>query len=126
MADPKKSQDKESFIGHPDRPEIKLNPDDLITNLRVRDLAALLGLGEKSLIQEGGRGGSKGSIKDFDYDPKHYLKEARDYKYDKDAIFDHPYPPRGFGGPDPALRQTVDVLVTEVAQLREAINQLRR
>jgi len=95
------NQGKEPFVGQQDRPDVRLNPDDPITNLRVRDLAALLGGGAKSLILEGY--GHKG-VKDYG----------------------DTYVVGGGSGPDPTLRQTVDALVREVAQLREEVKQLRR
>jgi len=118
------NQSKEPFVGQQDRPDIKLNPDDPITNLRVRDLAALLGGGAKSLILES----HKGHLKDiFDSPPKHLIKEANDAKIAKDVKdYGDTYTVGGGSGPDPTLRQTVDALVREVAQLREEVKQLRR
>ena len=120
------NQGKEPFVGQQDRPDVKLNPDDPITNLRVRDLAALLGGGAKSLILE--NYGNKGHLKDIlDLPPKHYIKEANDAKLLKDVKdYGDTYVVGGGSGPDPTLRQTVDALVREVAQLREEVKQLRR
>jgi hypothetical protein len=54
MAEQKGPQGKGSFIGSQDRPDVKLNLDEPITNLRVRDLVALLGAGviAKSVIAD--------------------------------------------------------------------------
>ena len=44
MADQKKAEEvKEPFVAGQDRPEVKLNPDQPLSELRVRDLQAILG-----------------------------------------------------------------------------------
>jgi hypothetical protein len=75
---------KEPFIGSSDRPEVKLDLDMPITDLRVRDLAAILGqIGSKSPFEVG-----KTPIKDFFDKPfpeevKDFLKEVKIEKVEK-------------------------------------------
>jgi hypothetical protein len=132
MPEPTAGQSKEPFVGQQDRPEVGLNPDDPITSLRVRDLVALLGAGTKSAVLDAVV--PKGAIKDLvDYPPKgiakefHDAKQAKDGKDAKDYVDAHTVPLGRYGvDPDPGLRQAVDALVREVAQLREEVRQLRR
>ena len=122
MADEKESQRKQPFVGHQDRPEVGVNPDEPISSLRVRDLLALLKLGAKSLVLD--TQGPKSHFKDvIDAPPKHFIKEA--YEKDLKDIADT-YVIGGSNVPDPTLRQTIDALVKEVAQLREEVNRLKR
>jgi hypothetical protein len=137
MADEKESQRKQPFVGHQDRPEVGVNPDEPISSLRVRDLLALLKLGAKSLVldTQGPKShfkdvidtqgqGPKSLFKDvIDAPPKHFIKEA--YEKDLKDIADT-YVIGGSNVPDPTLRQTIDALVKEVAQLREEVNRLKR
>lgn len=75
---------KEPFIGSADRPEVKLDLDMPVTELRVRDLAAILGqIGAKSPFEVG-----KTPIKDFFDKPfpevvKDYVKELKNEKVEK-------------------------------------------
>lgn len=75
---------KEPFIGSSDRPEVRIDLDMPLTDLRVRDLAAILGqLGSKSPFEAG-----KTAIKDF-FDKefpevaKDFLKEVKIEKVEK-------------------------------------------
>ena len=75
---------KEPFIGQSDRPEVKLDLDMPLTELRVRDLAAILAqTGSKSPFEAG-----KTSIKDFFDKPfpevaKDFVKELKIEKVEK-------------------------------------------
>lgn len=75
---------KEPFIGAADRPEVRLDLDMPVTELRVRDLAAILGqVGGKSPFEAG-----KTSIKDFFDKPfpevaKDFIKELKIEKVEK-------------------------------------------
>ena len=117
---------KEPFVGAQDRPEMRLNPDEPITHLRVRDLIALLGVvGTKSVVAETPLG-HKSHLKDvLDAAAKTAVKDVSDAwrKEIKDMADTYVI---GGGSIDPGLARTVDALVREVAQLREAVNQLRR
>ena len=86
MAAPKRSSGapKQPFVGSEDRPEVKLDLDMPVNDLRVRDLAAILGhLVGKSPFEVG-----KTSIKDFFDKPfpevaKDYVKELKPEKVEK-------------------------------------------
>lgn len=86
MADNNKGKDdsNEPFIGSADRPEVKIDLDQPISELRVRDLAAILGhLSPKSPSEIG-----KAPIKDFFDKPfpertKDFLKEIKIEKIEK-------------------------------------------
>jgi len=75
---------KEPFIGSADRPEVKLDLDMPVTELRVRDLAAILGqVGSKSPFEVG-----KTPLKDFFDKPfpevaKDFVKELKIEKVEK-------------------------------------------
>ena len=84
MADPKRpgNTPKQPFVGTADRPEVRLDLDQPVNELRVRDLAAILGhLVQKSPVFEVG----KTPIKDFFDKPfpevaKDYVKELKPEK----------------------------------------------
>jgi len=86
MANPKAPADtaKQAFVGAADRPEVRLDLDMPINQLRVRDLAAILGhLSQKSPFEVG-----KTPIKDFFDKPfpevaKDYVKEVKPEKFEK-------------------------------------------
>lgn len=85
MADRNQDDDKKQpFIGSADRPEVRLDLDMPVTELRVRDLAAILGhLSAKSTFEAG-----KTPIKDFFEKPfpeeaKDILKEVKIEKVEK-------------------------------------------
>ena len=86
MANPKEPADtaKQAFVGAADRPEVRLDLDMPVNQLRVRDLAAILGhLSQKSPFEAG-----KTSIKDFFDKPfperaKDYVKEVKPEKFEK-------------------------------------------
>ena len=75
---------KQPFVGSADRPAVRLDLDMPLTELRVRDLAAILGhLGSKSPFEAG-----KTPIKDFFDKPfpeeaKDFLKEIKIEKVEK-------------------------------------------
>ncbi len=80
---------KEPFIGSGDRPEVSIDLDQPVSDLRVRDLAAILGhLTSKSASELG-----KAPIKDF-FDKqfpertKDFLKEIKNEKPEKPEKFE--------------------------------------
>jgi|KBSMisStandDraft_5_1062788.scaffolds.fasta_scaffold03328_11 hypothetical protein len=85
MADAKRPTPKQPFVGTADRPEVRLDLDQPVNELRVRDLAAILGhLIQKSPFFEVG----KTPIKDFFDKPfpevaKDYVKELKPEKFEK-------------------------------------------
>jgi hypothetical protein len=82
---------KQPFVEATDRPEVKLSLDMPVSELRVRDLAAILGhLTQKSPFEVG-----KTPIKDF-FD-KPFPEEAKDYvKEVKPEKFEKPEKPEKF------------------------------
>jgi hypothetical protein len=77
MADEKEKTSREAFVGKGDRPEVRLNPDAPISELRVRDLATILGLGSRKDFWDG----KDWQKDDFDgpFDPKPW-KEGKEFK----------------------------------------------
>lgn len=47
----KKESAKQPFVAQEDRPEVRIDPDTPVSELRVRDLSAILGLGTKSAFE---------------------------------------------------------------------------
>jgi hypothetical protein len=82
---------KQPFVGAADRPKVRLDLDMPVNELRVRDLAAILGhLSQKSPFEVG-----KTPIKDF-FD-KPFPEEAKDYvKEVKPEKFEKPEKPEKF------------------------------
>ena len=97
MADPDKNQkgatdpSKQPFVSQDDRPEVQLKPDTPLTELRVRDLAAILGaLASKSPFEVG-----KTPLKDFFDKPfpevaKDFIKEIKPENIEKPQKFEKP------------------------------------
>ncbi len=65
------AEGKEPFIGGEDRPDVELKPDMPVTELRVRDLSALL---QQSIVLK------KREFKDFIKDVKNEKIEIKDWK----------------------------------------------
>ena len=85
MAD--KSESKEPFVSKEDRPEVKLKPDTPLTELRVRDLAAILGAINTKNPFEAGKTPLKDFFdKDFPEQAKDFIKEIKPEKLDKSEI----------------------------------------
>jgi hypothetical protein len=119
-------QPKQAFIPQGDRPEVGIDPDTPLSELRVRDLAALLGpLQAKSPFEVG-----KTPIKDFFDKPfpevvKDYLKEIKPEKLELDGGLS----PANTVGPDPGLEQVIEAvaaLTNQVGQLANQVEELRR
>jgi hypothetical protein len=97
MADTTKDEEgigdpsKQPFVSSEDRPEVKLRPDTPLTELRVRDLAAILGaLTAKTPFEVG-----KTPLKDFFDKPfpevvKDFLKEVKPEQFEKPVKFEKP------------------------------------
>jgi hypothetical protein len=83
MADESK---KEPFVSQGDRPEVKLKPDTPLSELRVRDLAAIIGAATKNPFEVG-----KTPLKDFFDKPfpeeaKDFIKEIKPEKFEKNEL----------------------------------------
>ena len=77
---------KEPFVPQGDRPEVKLKPDTPLSELRVRDLAAIIGAATKSPFEVG-----KTPLKDFFDKPfpeeaKDFIKELKPEKFEKNEL----------------------------------------
>ena len=82
--DPKNQSSKEAFVSQADRPEVKLDLDMPINDLRVRDLAAILGLvGGKSPFEAGKTPLKDFFDKDFPEVAKDFVKELKIEKVEK-------------------------------------------
>lgn len=140
---------KEPFVPQADRPEVRLGSDTPVSELRVRDLAALLGqLGTGKDFWDG-----KDWVKD-DFDgpvikwkeqkeskdkekekpeklekreklEKPEMKEVKAEKIEVDGVFEPSIPL----GPDPRLDQAIQAisgLTAQVTQLANQVEQLKR
>ena len=88
MANPKQGAEikksKQPFVAQADRPEVKLDLDMPINELRVRDLAAILGLLTNKSPFEAGKTPLKDFFdKDFPEIAKDYVKELKIEKVEK-------------------------------------------
>jgi hypothetical protein len=146
--DPEKAS-KQPFVSQADRPEVKLKSDTPLSELRVRDLATILG-------QVGGTGKDfwdgkdwqkddlDGTIKDKEIKEIKEVKEVKDKDKDKreklekpeakelkaeklelDGVFEAGVPQ----GPDPRLDQVVQALsglTVRVGQLADQVEELKK
>ena len=121
------SQSKEPFVGEGDRPQVRLDPDMPISELRVRDLTAILG----RIIPKRW----KGELKEFKEHKEVKLEKNEKLEFEK--LDKHPgfenvpdfgdlFDPR----PDPfrqvvevvtGLNQRVEQLADQVAKLQEQV-----
>jgi hypothetical protein len=121
-------ESKKPFVSQEDRPEVKLDPDRPIAELRVRDLATILGdaLTRKSLHKEFKN--EKFELKEF----KHEHKEFKNEKFEKNEkqefdiipkrVFE-PGPDPTAGG-DPVINQVIQAVSGLAAQVSKLANQV--
>jgi hypothetical protein len=154
MADKDTEQtSKQPFVSQADRPEVRLKSDTPLTELRVRDLAYLLGqIGGTRKDFWDGKDWQKDDFdgplvikgwkeeKEFKDEEKEKDKEkekeklekpekpeAKEYKVEKlelDGVFE-----AGLRGPDPRLDQVVQALsglTVRVAELADQVEELRK
>lgn len=119
---------REPFVSQGDRPEVRLDPDAPLSELRVRDLAAILGpMAGKNPNFEVGKTG----LKDFFDKPspevaKDFLKEVKSEKLE---IAETGFDPTALPGPDPRLDQVIQAVTgmnTQVSQLADQVAELQR
>ena len=147
-------ESKEPFVSSEDRPEVRLNLDTPLSELRVRELSTILG----SLIGKNPFEVGKTPLKDFFDKPfpettKDFVKESKPEIFDKPARFekhvkfekfekgeikeikaekaetDGVFDPGTSVGPDPRLEQliqTVTGLTKQVSQLANQVEELRK
>jgi hypothetical protein len=119
---------KRPFVSEEERPEVKLDPDKPITELRVRDLTAILsGLTLKKFDH-------KELLKEFKNE-KHELKfelKDKNEKFEKfekiehdpvKYVFDTVVDPTRIG-PDPALNQIIQTVAGLAAQVGKLANEV--
>jgi hypothetical protein len=131
---------KEPFVGSGDRPESKLNPDTPLSELRVRDLATLLGSQGQAVIKK------PELLKEFKFE-KYEKFEKWEHKYEKWEIkyekWEHkhepweyvtkqtpegiPDPTQGVG-PDPLgeIIKAVTGLQAQVNAMNERLNDMQK
>jgi hypothetical protein len=144
---------KEPFVSQEDRPEVTLKPDTPLSQLRVRDLQAILGSGAAGLKSPWFEVG-KTPIKDFFDKPfpevaKDWVKELKiekvekpekPEKFEKHEKFEKPekedpkvekiekwegvFEPVRQPGPDPRIDQLVRVVTGLTEQLGQLANQV--
>lgn len=147
-------ESKQPFVSSEDRPEVRINLDTPLSELRVRELSTILG----SLIGKNPFEVGKTPLKDFFDKPfpettKDFVKESKPEIFDKPAKFEKPvkfekfekgeikeikaekvetdgvFDPGKPGGPDPRLEQliqTVTGLTKQVSQLANQVEELRK
>lgn len=87
----KEDQGKEPFVSTEDRPEVRINLDTPLSELRVRELTSILG----SLIGKNPFEVGKTPLKDFFDKPfpetvKDFIKESKPETFDKPVKFEKP------------------------------------
>ena len=141
---------KEPFVSQEDRPEVRINLDTPLSELRVRELSAILGflVGKNPNFEVG-----KTPLKDFFDKPfpevaKDWLKEVKPEIFEKNPKFEKPekpeskevkyekievrepvFDPRGLVGPDPRIEQVIQAvtgLTKQVSQLANQVEELRK
>ena len=131
---------REPFVAQEDRPEVRTKLDTPISELRVRDLAAILRLGTRKDFWDGkdwqkddfdgGIKWWKEKEKDKDKEKekekieKPEIKEVKAEKLETDGVFD----PRA-SWPDPRLDQVIRSLAgltAQVSQLADQVEQLKK
>jgi hypothetical protein len=145
-ADDREKSSREPFVGQGDRPEVRLNPDAPISELRVRDLASILGLGSRKDFWDG----KDWQKDDFDgpINPKPWkehkehkewkewkekpeklekreIKELKIEKLESDGVFDPGITPP----PDPRIEQVIQGLSglsTRVGELANQIEEMKK
>jgi hypothetical protein len=146
MADKEKEEKQTSrkpFVSEEDRPELRIKLDTPISELRVRELAAILRLGTrkdfwdgKDWIKDDFDGGIKWWDKEKDKEKekekekvekyeKPEIKEVKPEKLESDGVFD----PRLSPSHDPGFNQVIRSLagLTErVSQLADQVEQLKK
>lgn len=138
------AQDKESFISSEERPAVGLKPDTPISELRVRDLHALLqgNIGSKSKFNEknekieGPRGKYEGWKDELDKMKLENEKIDQEYKIWYDQYFggkpkqENAIPRFGGERVSPAamdqLIQTISGLSEQVTQLTQEVQKLKQ
>lgn len=151
--DPKKRESKQPFVSKEDRPEIRINLDTPLQDLRVRELGAILGFfatrrydltGDplKDFFDKDFPEVAKGKeFKEKDFKEKWEkeknekiekhekvekgeLKEIKNEKLEREPVFE-----QGFQGPGPELQQVIQVLAgltKQVSQLANQMEELRK
>ena len=143
------AQSKQPFVSREDRPDVKITLDTPLSELRVRELSAILGFvtGKNPNFEAG-----KTSLKDFFDKPfpevaKDWLKEVKSDKFEKNEKTEKPEKSEikevknekletdgvsGFGrtiGPDPRIEQIIQAvagLTRQVGQLANQVEELKK
>jgi hypothetical protein len=132
------AEGKEPFVGNEDRPDVELKPDMPVTEMRVRDLSALL---QQSIVLK------KREFKDFIKDIKNEKIEIKDWKewkfeikefkfekFEKNEKIELEPGPKGFEpgpklsdpgpGPGPIEDPRIDRLIDMVSKLSSTVENL--
>lgn len=128
------AEDKEPFVGSADRPDVELKPDMPVSEMRVRDLSALLHQSVALKKRE-----FKELIKDFKNE-KIEIKEWKEFKFEKfekhekfeknEKIELEPIPkgfePGPWPGPGPGPDPRIDQLIQTVSKLTSVMEDVTR
>jgi hypothetical protein len=134
---------REPFVGQADRPEVRLNPDAPLSELRVRDLATILRLGTRKDFWDGKswqkddfdgeikwwkekEGKESKDVKEWkeikekpEKTEKPEIKEAKLEKLETDGVFEP-----GIRRPDPRIEQVIEAVSGLSARVGELANQI--
>lgn len=147
-----KGNPKEPFVSKQDRPEVKITLDTPLTELRVRELGAILGfLADKSEIFDGDKTSLKDFFdKDFPEVAKDWIKDIKADKFEKpekeknEKLEKHEkfekheikelkieklerdgvFQQPNIPGPDPVLQQVIQALAGLTKQVSQLANQV--
>jgi hypothetical protein len=147
-----KANPKQPFVSKEDRPGVKISLDTPLTELRVRELGAILGfLADKSEIFDGDKTSLKDFFdKDFPEVAKDWIKDIKSDKLEKLEKFEkneklekrekfekpeikelknekwerEPVFEPGIPGPDPMMQQVIQALAGLTKQVSQLANQV--
>jgi len=147
---------REPFVSQEDRPEVRLDPNAPLSELRVRDLAAILGpMAGKNPNFEVGKTGvkdffdkpspevAKDWLKEiktekvekpekpekFEKNEKFEKREIKEVKNEKLEIAEPGFDPTTLPGPDPRHEQVIEAVTgmnNQVSQLADQVAELQR
>jgi hypothetical protein len=108
-------QPKQPFIPPADRPAVGVNPDTPLSELRVRDLAAIFGPAQV-----------KTPLSDSLLPTTTVGKDAAQWKAEIEAILQGAlaFPPVGPPGPDPRMNQVIEAVATLTATVEKFADQV--
>jgi hypothetical protein len=121
--------EKEAFIGESERPEVKLDPDAPLSELRVRDLSAILNVAKSTRAELKNPNWEK-YIKVEKYEKIEKIEKLEKFEKIEDIkwVWEPPpkfrEPPYGEIFDDPRILEGINQVVTSVSQLQAQVQDL--